>query len=60
VDYGILAWVSSLSVVVVIVGRWCGILWRFCRPWLEGVVDVVLDQTAVFEHVLHRNLVMGA
>jgi hypothetical protein len=35
VDYGILAWVSSLSVVVVVVGRWHDLLQWIRHPWLE-------------------------
>jgi hypothetical protein len=60
VDCAVLAWLPSLSVIVVIVGRWRDLLRWICRPWLEGVVDVVLDQTTIFEHMLHRDLVVGA
>jgi hypothetical protein len=55
VDCAILAWAPSLSIIIVIVGRWRGLLRWIYRPWLEGVVDVVLDQMAVFER-----LVVGA
>jgi hypothetical protein len=60
VDCAILAWVPSLSIVVVaVVGRWRGLIRWIRRPWLEGAIVVVLDQTTIFECVLHRDLVVG-
>jgi hypothetical protein len=58
--WSIIAWVPGPRVVVVVVGRWHRLLLRVRRPWLEGVIDVVLDQTTVLECVLDGDLVVGA
>jgi hypothetical protein len=51
---GYIAPSSSLS------WEWTRLLgWIRC-PWIEGVVDVVLDQLEVLEHMLDRDLVVQA
>jgi hypothetical protein len=58
--WSIIAWVPGPRVVVVVVGRWHRLLLRVRRPWLEGVIDVVLDQPEVLERMLDVDLVVRA
>jgi hypothetical protein len=59
VDRAIFTWVQSPRVVVVVRG-WPSLLGWIHRSWLEGVVDVVLDEPAVLERVLDGDLVVRA
>jgi hypothetical protein len=59
VDCAIFTWVQSTHVVVV-VGRQRRLLGWICRPGLKGAVDVVLDQPAILERMLDRDIVVWA
>jgi hypothetical protein len=59
VDRTIFTWVQSPRVVVVVRG-WPSLLGWIRRSWLEGVVDVVLDEPTVLERVLDGDLVVRA
>jgi hypothetical protein len=57
VHHAIFTWVHSPRAIVV-VGGWPSLLGWIRRSWLEGAVDVVLDEPAVLERVLHGDLVV--
>jgi hypothetical protein len=53
----IFTWVHSPRVVIVVKG-WTSLIGWIRRSWLEGAVDVVLDEPAVLEHVLDGDLMV--
>jgi hypothetical protein len=59
-DRAIFTWLLSPYLVVVIVRRRPRLLRWIHRPWLEGAVDVVLDQPEVLERMLDVDLVVRA
>jgi hypothetical protein len=59
VDRTVFTWVHSPRVVIV-VGGWPSHLGWIRRSWVEGAVDVVLDEPTVLERMLDGDLVVRA